>query len=127
MARYDTARTFLAKVASEGLEMQQFDVKTAFLYRNLEEEIYMSVPEGLEVPGNRGNYALRLRKFLYGLKQASRCWSKTISDELKTLKFKASDADKSLFKAEINGHFVYILLFVDDGLIACKDRKTLSY
>lgn len=49
MVRYDSLRLLLALVAQEDLELIQFDVKTAFLYGNLDEEIHMAVPEGLNV------------------------------------------------------------------------------
>jgi len=53
------------------LELEQLDVKTAFLYGELEEEIYIRQPEGFVVP-KKENYFCRLKKSLYGLKQAPR-------------------------------------------------------
>lgn len=65
----------LALVAQEDLEMMQFDVRTAFLYGDLEEEIHMEIPEGLNVE-NSVSAVCRLNKSLYGLKQAPRCWNR---------------------------------------------------
>jgi hypothetical protein len=58
--------------AKENMYMTQFDVSTAFLYRDLEETIYMKQPEGFEDGTNR---VCKLKKRLYGLKQAPRCWN----------------------------------------------------
>jgi len=57
------------------LELEQLDMKTAFLHGNLEEEIYMQQPEGFVVPGKE-DHVCRLKKYLYGLKQSPRQWYK---------------------------------------------------
>jgi hypothetical protein len=67
---HDTLRTLMSIVAAEDLEMFQMDVQSAFLHGVLKEEIYMAQPEGLAIPG-REHEACRLRKSIYGLKQAS--------------------------------------------------------
>ena len=53
VVKYDTVRVVLALVACDDLEMVQFDIKTAFLYGNLEETIYMKVPEGVTADPNK--------------------------------------------------------------------------
>jgi len=77
VVRYDILRMFLARVTQEDLELTQFDVCTAFLYGELEEEIFMKIPEGLVVPEkkrrNSDSVVCRLNKSLYGLKRAPRC------------------------------------------------------
>ena len=69
VARIATIRVLLALAASYGLHLHQMDVKTAFIYGELEEEIYMEQPDGFIVPGEE-NKVCRLIKLLYGLKQA---------------------------------------------------------
>jgi hypothetical protein len=64
-----TIRTFLSIVASHDLELEQLDVKTAFLHGELEEDIYMDQPEGFIVPG-KDKYVCKLKRSLYGLKQS---------------------------------------------------------
>ena len=73
VVRYDSLRVLLATVTQEDLEMVQFDVCTAFLYGNLQEEVHMKIPVGLNVEKNASEVECRLRKSLYGLKQAPRC------------------------------------------------------
>lgn len=66
-ARYDSIRILLYIAAQHSLQIMQFNIKTAFLYGDLQEDIYMTPPEGLEVHKNE---VLKLRKSLYGIKQA---------------------------------------------------------
>lgn len=78
VVRYDSLRLFLAIVMKKDLVMLQFDVQTAFLYGELQEDIFMEIPEGLNVKkeprGSAGNNVVcKLEKSLYGLKQAPRC------------------------------------------------------
>jgi len=67
VARIATIRVLLALAAFYGLHVHQMDVKTTFLYGELEEEIYMEQPDGFVVHGE-GNKMCRLIKSLYGLK-----------------------------------------------------------
>ena len=68
--RYSTIHTTLAIAALEDLELRSVDISHAYLNGTLEEEIYMQQPEGFEVGGP--DYVCRLKKLLYGLKQAGR-------------------------------------------------------
>jgi Reverse transcriptase (RNA-dependent DNA polymerase) len=69
--RYATICTILAIAALEDLELRSVDISHAYLDGELEEDIYMQQPEGFEVGGPE--YVCKLRKSLYGLKQAGRC------------------------------------------------------
>jgi hypothetical protein len=71
IVRHTSIRVVLALVADQDLELEQLDVKTAFLHGNLEEEIFMEQPEGFKQPGTE-NLVCRLKKSLYGLKQSPR-------------------------------------------------------
>jgi len=66
---YKTTRLLLTIAALENLDIQSIDVKTAYLYGDLDEEIYMEQPEGFKLP-RKENKVWRLRKALYSLKQA---------------------------------------------------------
>lgn len=101
--------------ANENLRVAQFDVKTAFLYSFLEEDIFMKQPDGFDDGSGR---ACRLLKRLYGLKQAPRCWNKKITEFLKSYDLKESEADPCLF---INkDQMLFVVLFVDDGLVVAR-------
>lgn len=115
VARHVTLRVLLAIVATQDLELEQIDVKTAFLNGDLEEEIYMKQPAGY----NWGeNIVLKLKKALYGLKQAARAWNIRLTEVLKAHGFEVSLADPSFFMLRRGGRRSYILIYVDDGLIA---------
>ena len=75
VARYETIRLLLATAALENWDIEALDVKTAFLYGNLDEEIYMQQPEGFIVKGQE-HKVYKLKKAIYGLKQAS-CMEQT--------------------------------------------------
>ncbi|GBP89220.1 Copia protein [Eumeta japonica] len=67
--RYDSVRILLSEACQYDLKIVQFDVKTAFLYGDIKENIYMNPPEGIESPPN---FVCKLNRSLYGLKQAPR-------------------------------------------------------
>ena len=75
MVKMRLIRVILGLTASLDLELEQMDVKTAFLHGDLEEEIYMVQPEGFETKGKE-HRVCRLKKSLYGLKQPPRQWYK---------------------------------------------------
>lgn len=129
VVRYDSLRAFWAKTTQADLELVQFDVCTAFLYGELEEEIFVEIPEGLKVSKNlgaRGDYVCRLNKSLYGLKQAPSCWNQKFTKFLKKFNFTQGEADQCIFKGCVNGENVNLALFVDDGLVAAKSNEVLN-
>ena len=128
VVRYDSLRLLLALVAQEDLELGQFDVKTAFLYGNLDEEILMEIPKGFngKCVNNNTNVVCSLNKSLYGLKQAPRCWNKKFSSFLKRFEFTETNADKCIYTGCYENEIVYFALFVDDGLIACKSKEVVK-
>ncbi len=124
VARFESIRFILAIASAEGLFIMQFDVKTAFLYGNLEETIYMTQPEGFE-QGDENTVCL-LKKSLYGLKQAPRCWNKRFSTFLKKFNFTPSICDSSVFIGNYKGSRVYLCLYVDDGLLVGENKEVLK-
>ena len=112
-AQQATLRVLLALAAEMNLDLHQFDVATAFLNGELEEdeEIYVRMPAAF------GGQTYRLRKALYGLKQAARAWHVKLRDELLRIGFTASDADPCLFFRGDGEHRVYVLVHVDDGIV----------
>jgi hypothetical protein len=112
-AQQASLRVLLAHAAEHDLELHQFDVATAFLNGELDddEEVYVRMPAAF------GGGTFRLRKALYGLKQAARAWHAKLRSVLVDMGFTASDADPCLFITGKGMQRVYVLVHVDDGLI----------
>jgi Reverse transcriptase (RNA-dependent DNA polymerase) len=90
----------LGLAASLDLEIDQLDVKIACLHGDLEEELYMEQPEGFVVKGQE-HLVCKLRRNLYGLKQASRNWYKMIKSFLCDNKFEKINSDNYVFVKKI--------------------------
>jgi hypothetical protein len=107
------------------LELEQLDVKTAFLHGELEEEIYMDQPEGFIVPGKE-DLVCKLKRSLYGLKQSPRQWYKRFDSFMLSHGFKRSEFDSCVYIKIVHGSPIYLLLYVDDMLIAAKSMKDVA-
>ncbi|CAI7796590.1 unnamed protein product [Closterium sp. NIES-53] len=114
VAKAPTLRLLLAAAAVCGWKVEQMDVKTAFLYGVVDEEIYMKQPEGYDDGSGR---VCRLNKAIYGLKQAPRCWYARLVEALEALGFKVSGCDEHLFMTEGEEEKVFLLVYVDDILL----------
>jgi histone deacetylase 1/2 len=102
---------------SRGWSLRQLDVQNAFLHGVLEEEVYMRQPPGYE-DKSLPNYVCKLDKALYGLKQAPRAWYSRLSMKLQSLGFKPSRADTSLFFYNKGNISMFVLIYVDDIIVA---------
>lgn len=124
VSKHATLRTLLSTVAANDLELHQLDIKTAFLQGALDEEIYVSEPPGYEQGGS--GMAYRLHKALYGLKQAPRAWHHRLDEELRTIGFIPSGIDPGLYTYNGKTSTAYLLIYVDDILIAAPDLSTVN-
>ena len=99
--------------------MAQLDIKTAFLYGEIEEEVYMKLPPGYEHLGPPGSVC-RLIKAVYGLKQAPRAWNAVLREFLCSKGYQQSTADPSLYFRDTPQGRIYVLVYVDDCVVASK-------
>ncbi|KAL4317979.1 hypothetical protein GQ457_18G008540 [Hibiscus cannabinus] len=121
VVRHTSIRAVLALVASSDLHLEQMDVKTAFLHGDLEEQIYMQQPEGFTQSGDE-HLVCRLKKSLYGLKQSPRQWYKRFDSYMIQIGYKRCEYDCCVYvKSLDDGSFIFLLLYVDDMLIAAKN------
>jgi len=119
VAKMVTIRTVLAVAAVKDWELHQMDVHNAFLHGDLEEDVYMKLPPGFSMQ-YRG-MVCKLRKSLYGLRQAPRCWFAKLSAALLEYGFQQSSSDHSLFILRRLQVQLVVLVYVDDLLIAGND------
>lgn len=127
VVKHVSIRFLLAITVNEDLELEQLDVKTAFLHGVIEEEIFMDQPEGYVVKGKE-SYVYKLGKALYGLKQAPRQWNKCFDQFGVDQGFKRSEFDHCVYiKRSKAGFRVYLLLYVDDMLLASKDLEEIKF
>lgn len=114
VAKFCSLKLILSIAAFHDLEIDQGDFDSAFVNGSLDEEIYMSQPPGF-TDGQDGQKVLRLRKSLYGLKQAARIWYQTLDTLLKQFNFKRVVVDYGVWvQHETN---TLILAHVDDMLL----------
>jgi hypothetical protein len=123
VARYETIRTVLSVAASENMSLMNFDVKTAFLYGELDTDIYMRQPEGYRDGSTK---VCKLNRSLYGLKQSPRCWNKRFSQFLQKHNLIVSDADPCLFYRNDEKGKMFVVLYVDDGLVAWENAEAVK-
>lgn len=125
VARADSIKVLFAVAASGGLHLSQYDIKTAYLYADLDEEIYMKPPVGMA--GCKGKVC-RLRKSLYGLKQAAHCWNKLLTSQLRATGLQQSALDPCVFfRPAVGGEPPTLLVVhVDDVLVATADARLES-
>lgn len=119
VAKMTTVRCLLTVAMARGWGLHQMDVSNAFLHGELNEEVYMEVSQGYKVPAK--GMVCRLKKSLYGLRQASRNWYSKLSRALTEYGFRESHADHSLFLYSHDDVFMVILVYVDDLVIAGND------
>ncbi|CAB80825.1 putative polyprotein [Arabidopsis thaliana] len=111
---------------ADDMELEQMDVKTAFLHGELDQVLYMEQPEGFEADPNKDQVCL-LKKSLYGLKQAPRQWNKKFNAFMMDQGFTRSLHDSCVYVKEVSpDQFVYLLVYVDDMLIAGKSMAEVN-
>lgn len=101
-----------------------FDVKTAFLNGKLNESIYMKQPPGFQ-SWNK-NLVCRLKKGIYGLKQAAKLWYDAIHAVLIEAGFQRSKADACFYSAMMKNEWVFVLIYVDDIAVAAKTKENIQ-
>ncbi len=84
MVQFETVQTMLALAVLRNWHTSGLDVKTAFLYGDLDEELYMEQPEGFKIPGQQ-NKVMHLRKAIYRLKQAALAWWRALDKSMSSL------------------------------------------
>ncbi|GJW09871.1 putative ribonuclease H-like domain-containing protein [Tanacetum coccineum] len=109
----------------EGIDYDEIDVKSAFLYGKIEEEVYVCQPLGFEDP-EFPDKVYKVEKALYGLHQALRAWYETLSTYLLENGFQRGTIDKTLFIKKVKGKITFFLglqvMQKEDGIFIIQDK-----
>ncbi|SDA02671.1 BZ3500_MvSof-1268-A1-R1_Chr7-2g09554 [Microbotryum saponariae] len=123
VARFSSIRCLLALAAANGYHVHQADIDKAYLHGELDHDIWMTTPRGFDFPSDK---VLRLRRSIYGLKQAGRIWNRHIDTSLRNLGYKATGTDHCIYsRIDDQQRPHYIALYVDDLLISSSSPPTL--
>lgn len=123
VARVVTVRLLLALATTSHWCLHQLDINNAFLHGFLDEEVYMTPPEGYSkaLPGQ----VCKLKRSLYGLKQASRQWNVELTHQFCLFGFVQSEHDPCLFTKRNGADFMALIVYVDDILITGSNESEI--
>ncbi|GJT49212.1 putative ribonuclease H-like domain-containing protein, partial [Tanacetum coccineum] len=122
VARIEAIRLFLAFASYMGFLVYQMDVKSAFLYGTIEEEVYVHQPPGFVDPAHP-NKVYKVVKALYGLHQAPRAWYETLSSFLLENGFRRGTIDKTLFIKKNKSDIMLVQVYVDDIIFGSTKKS----
>ncbi|GJW19339.1 putative ribonuclease H-like domain-containing protein [Tanacetum coccineum] len=122
VARIEAIRLFLAFASYMGFTVYQMDVKSAFLYGTIEEEVYVHQPLGFIDPAHP-NKVYKVIKALYGLHQAPRAWYETLSSFLMENGFRRGTIDKTLFIKKKKSDIMLVQVYVDDIIFGSTKKS----
>ncbi|GJX19420.1 putative ribonuclease H-like domain-containing protein [Tanacetum coccineum] len=122
VSRIEAIRLFLAFASYMGFVVYQIDVKSAFLYGTIEEEVYVHQPLGFVDPAHP-NKVYKVIKALYGLHQALRAWYETLSSFLMENGFKRGTIDKTLFIKKKKSDIMLVQVYVDDIIFGSTKKS----
>jgi transposase InsO family protein len=125
VVRYASLRALFALAAHHDWEVHHMDVRSAYLNGKLEETIYMEQPAGFVQEGQR-RLICKLKKGLYGLKQAGRTWHQTIDPALRRFGLQPLGSDYCVYINQSEGETIIICLYVDDLFLFTSSRSKLQ-
>nr|GEU56697.1 putative ribonuclease H-like domain-containing protein [Tanacetum cinerariifolium] len=121
VARIEAIRLFLAYASFMGFTVYQMDVKSAFLYETIEEEVYVYQPLGFE-DHDYPDKVCKVAKALYGLHQAPRAWYETLANYLLENGFQREKIDQNLFIKKQKRDIFLVQVYVDDIIFGSTNK-----
>ncbi|GJV40196.1 putative ribonuclease H-like domain-containing protein [Tanacetum coccineum] len=122
IARIEAIRLFLAYASFMGFMVYQMDVKSAFLYGQIEKEVYVCQPPRFEDP-DYPDKVYRVIKALYGLYQALRAWYETLTNYLLGNGFHRGKIDQTLFIKRQKGDILVVQIYADDIIFGSTKKE----
>ena len=127
VCRLQSVRMVLAIASEMDWEARQLGVKTAFLYANIEEEVFVAEPPGFEANSKqKGLLVMKLGKSLYGLAQSPGNWFHTIDPVLISMGFVPLISDTCIYIYNHDGVIIILTLYVDDLLVIRSDIQLIE-
>ncbi|PWA96217.1 hypothetical protein CTI12_AA041970 [Artemisia annua] len=127
VAKMVTIRTLLVTAVQQNWHIAQLDINNAFLHGDLHEEVYMELPQGYQPNTTLPNPVCKLKKSLYGLKQANRQWFSKLTTFLLNHGFIQSFADTSLLTYTKGNDFLALVIYVDDILLTGNNSTLINH
>ena len=124
VSKKDSLRIIMALVAHFDFDLHQMDVKTTLLNGNLREEVYMKQPEGFS-SNEGGHLVCKLKKSIYGLKQASRQWYSKFHEVITLFDFEEKVMDQCIHQMVSRSKICFLVLYVDDIVLVTNDKGLL--
>nr|GEZ82208.1 putative ribonuclease H-like domain-containing protein [Tanacetum cinerariifolium] len=121
VARIEVIRLFLAYASFMGFMVYQMDIKSAFLYGTIEEDVYICQPPGVEDP-DYPDKVYKVVKALYEIHQAPRAWYKTLANYLLENGFQKGKIDQTLFIKKQKGDILLVQVYVDDIIFGSTNK-----
>jgi hypothetical protein len=118
-ARAESLRVIFHLAAALDFELTQIDVKTAYLYGDIDEVTWMEQPKGFEEPGKE-DWVWELHKGLYGMKQGGRLWNKHMDAGMKTIGFTQLSVEHCIYYRRSDSGVVFAAVHVDDFTVAAS-------
>jgi transposase InsO family protein len=124
VTRIETIRTLFKISLENNMKITQMDIVTAYLYADMDKDLYVSIPEGYaNYDTIKDQYALKLLKGLYGIKQSGKLWNTHITNSLKAIGFNLSINDPCLFFLKRGDIIAYLTIYVDDILLSTNNEE----
>ena len=125
VARMETVRLIIALAAQRGWQVHHMDVKSAFLNGDLLEDVYVQQPPGFVVKASSGK-VLKLKKALYGLRQAPRAWNARLDSELVKLGFERNPLEHAVYRRASKEGPLIVGVYVDDLIITGPSSTSID-
>ena len=123
VGKMQTLKILLSYCCKNNLYIEQMDVETAFLNGYVKSEVYVNEPKGYETDENK---VYKLKRALYGLRESPRAWYDCFHKFIEKLNFVRSNYDYCLYVNNTSKDSIFILVFVDDLLICCKNKSIIN-
>jgi len=124
--KMSAVRILLTIAAKNDLEIRHLDVKTAYLYGDLDEEIFMELPPWYKDVNPNGEFIYKLNRGLYGLKQAGRQWNKKLDESLRKAGFVKSLQEPCIYHKGVGDDIIALAVFVDDIIVVGPSNEHIE-